>query len=212
MRLSRITLLIYTISLLLFSCDRKDPNKQVDEGTLKGEIYKSREIGWEIRVPTGWSIVSKDITEQQEEKGQKAIEKSSGQKMDLKSLKHLISFQKNQFNLFASTSEPFKEDFSGQYEQTNKDLNALIYQTYVDQGIKVDSSSGKEIIQGIKFSTFYTTIYAPDGKVILNQILYSKLINGYDFGVNINYNNEEDKKTMIDAWKKSKFENRLKKQ
>lgn len=211
MRLSRLTLFLYTISLLLFSCEKKDPNKQIDEGIIKGEIYKSKEIGWEIRIPSGWSVVSRDVTQKSEEKGQNAVEQSTGQKFDLSSLKHLISFQKNQFNMFASTSEPFMEEFPGEYEENNKNINSLIYQTFIDQGIKADSSSGQEVIQGIKFNTFYTTIYAPDGKVILNQILYSKLINGYDFGVNINYNNEEDKKTMIDAWKKSKFEDSLKK-
>ena len=107
--------------------------------------------------------------------------------------------------MFTSTSEPFKEEFPGEYQQNSKALNEILYNTFVDQGIKTDSTSGKETIQGLEFNTFYTTIYGPNGKVILNQILYSRLINGYDFGVTINYNNEQDKKTMIDALKKSKF-------
>lgn len=209
--IQKITTTVLFLSLLsLISCGQKDPNKQIDEGTVKDEIYKSKEIGWTIEIPKGWSIVSRDKTDENDQKGQEAIEKSSGQKIDLSHLKHLISFQKNNFNLFASTSEPFKEESPGDYIKSSKSVRELIYQTYVDHDIKADSSSGKEIIQGLEFNVFYTTIYAPDGKVILNQILYNKLINGYDFGVNINFNNDNDKKIMLDAFKKSKFDNRLK--
>lgn len=205
---SKITKAALLLSFTLFiACGQKDPNKQIDEGSVKGELYKSSDIGWSIEIPKGWSVVSKDQIDQNEEKGQKAIEKTTGQKFDTQHLKHLISFQKNQFNFFASTSEPFKEEYPGEYQKNSKMLQHLIYQTYLDNHIKADSSSGKEIIDGIEFNTFYTTIYAPGGdRVILNQIMYNKLINGYDFGVNINYNNEEDKKVMMEAFKKSKFQ------
>lgn len=203
MKLPSIILTIY--SLVIISCGQKDPNKQIDEGIIKGEIYESEEIGWSIEIPKDWKIISKDKVEANEEKGKSAIEKSSGLQIDTRALKHLISFQKNQFNIFSSTSEPFKEEFPGEYQQNNKGLNEILYNAFVDQGIKADSASGTETIQGLEFNTFYTTVYAPDGKVILNQIMYSRLINGYDFGVSINYNNDEDKKVMIDAWEKSKF-------
>jgi hypothetical protein len=195
-----------TILLLIFvSCGPIDPNKQIDEGNVKGTTYESKEIGWVIEIPNEWKIISKDKVEANDEKGKNAIEKSTGQKIDTKALKHLISFQKDQFNIFASTSEPFKEEFLGEYQQNNKALNELIYNTFKDQGVKVDSASGKETIQGLEFDKFYTTIYAPDGKIILNQILYSRLINGYDFAVNINYNNDQDKEKMINAFVQSKF-------
>jgi len=203
MKLRALTLIIY--SLAIISCGQVDPNKQIDEGSVKGETYESKEIGWSIEIPKDWKIISKDKVEAHDEKGKNAIEKSTGLEIDTKALKHLISFQKDQFNMFTSTSEPFKEEFPGEYQQNSKALNEILYNTFVDQGIKTDSASGKETIQGLEFNTFYTTIYAPNGKVILNQILYSRLINGYDFGVTINYNNEQDRKTMIDALKKSKF-------
>ena len=203
MKIPAFILIIH--SLVIMSCGQVDPNKQIDEGNVKGEIYESKEIGWSIEIPKDWKIISKDKVEAHDEKGKGLIEKSTGLEIDTKALKHLIGFQKDQFNIFTSTSEPFKEEFPGEYQQNNKALNEILYKTFVDQGIRTDSASGKETIQGLEFNAFYTTIYAPNGKVILNQILYSRLINGYDFGVNINYNNDQDKKTMIDALKKSKF-------
>ncbi|MBS1636901.1 MAG: hypothetical protein JST26_13370 [Bacteroidetes bacterium] len=200
-----LTTAFVSIFLIFASCGHVDPNSQIDEGKITGTTYESKEIGWSMELPAGWKIVSKDKIEANDETGKKAIEKSSGLEIDTKTLKHLISFQKDAFNIFASTAEPFKEEYPGQYEQNNAALNEIMYNTFADQGIKVDTASSKETIQGLDFNVYRTTVYAPDGKVIMNQILYSRLINGYDFGVNMNYNNEQDKATMMNAFLKSKF-------
>lgn len=198
--------LLFTLcAVILFSCGPADPNKHIDEGLVRGERYTSKEIGWSIEIPANWKIVSRDKLENLDEKGKAAIEKTAEMEVNTKMLKHLISFQKDAFNIFSSTSEPYQEASPGEYQQNNQLLYEIIYKTFADQGIQADTSSGKELIHGLEFNTFYTTIYDLEGKVILRQILYSRLINGYDFGVNINYNNEEDKTTMLNVWKRSKF-------
>jgi hypothetical protein len=200
-----IAIFFVIITSVIASCKHLDPNKQIDEGNVKGEIYESKDIGWSIEIPKGWSVISKDYLEKCDQKGKDALQKVYKSDIDFKGLKHLISFKKDKFNCFSSTSEPFKEDHVGEYEENNKLLNELLYKTFCDQEIKTDTSSGKEIIQGLEFNTFHVTFNSPDSKFVLNQIYYSKLINGFDFGVNINYTNEEDRKTMVDAWEKSKF-------
>jgi hypothetical protein len=82
----------------------------------------------------------------------------------------------------------------------------LIYNTYLQREIKADSTETKIVeIEGLKFQSYGFTIYSPKGDVILNQIIYNKLINGMAFCVNINYNNERDKKEMLAVWINSKF-------
>lgn len=198
-------LLLSLCASILFSCGPANPNEQIDEGLVKGERYTSKEIGWSIEIPAQWKIVSRDKLEDLDEKGKAAIEKTAEMEVNTKMLKHLISFQKDPFNIFSSTSEPYQEASPGEYQQNNQLLYDIIYKTFTDQGIQADTSSGKELIHGLEFNTFYTTIYDLEGKVILRQILYSRLINGYDFGVNINYNNEQDKTTLLNAWRRSKF-------
>ena len=201
-----LKLSLATFLLLLFiSCVSTSANKQVDEGVVGGIIYESKEIGWSIKIPDGWKIISKDSIEAIDERGKSAIENSTGQNIDVKGLKHLISFQKDRFNLFDSTIEPFIELYPGEYQDNNSALNKIVFDTFKNQGIKADTSSGTELIQGMKFNKFFTTIYGPDDNVILNQILYSCLINDYDFGVNINYNNEKDKEIMLQAFLESEF-------
>ncbi|MGV3632337.1 MAG: hypothetical protein ACO1O6_14105 [Bacteroidota bacterium] len=192
------------ISVLFTSC-KPGSGHFVDEGEVKNESYTSEEIGWMIEIPKDWTIVSKYKQEAQSKKGEKAMEESTGIQVDSKKMKHLISFQKNMFNQFTSTSEPFIEEYPGEYQENEKYIHEVLYQTYADQGIKVDSLSGRETIQGLKFNTFYVTVYGPAGKEIIRQIVYSRLIKGYDFSVIISYNNSEHQRTMLTAFRKSKF-------
>jgi hypothetical protein len=200
------TLLCVCISFALVSCGPPDPNKQVDEGKVKGEVYHSTEIGWTITIPPGYTVITKDKLEENDKKGMEAIKQVNKDSIDVSQLKHLISFQKDRFNLLASTSEPFKEDYPGQYAAHNIGLDKLIYETIVNQGIKTDSSSETVMVQGIPFHLFTTTLYTADGSVLLKQLLYSTLINGYDFGVNINYTGDDAKKVMMAAFMNSKFD------
>lgn len=197
------------ITIILFSlqsCNLNDPNKNVDEGEIQGKNYKSEEIGWTMEIPDGWTVVDKDLTEERNNKGQKALEKSMGQKVDFTGLKNLLSLQKGQFNVFQSTSEPFTLDYEGQWKETNAAVKSIIFSTYKDQGIKADTSiTTIEKIDGLDFHKYSFTIYSPDGEIILNQIMYGRLINGFDFGVNINYNNNKDRDELLKVFKNSKF-------
>lgn len=193
----------------LLSCNLNDSNKKVEEGIIQGKTYISKEIGWTMEIPDGWTIVDNEITEERNNKGKKALEKSVDQKIDYTGLKNLLSLQKDQFNVFQSTSEPFKLDYEGQWEETNAAVKSIIYATYVDQGIKADSSATTiEKIDGLDFHKYTFTIYNPQGEIVLKQIMYGRLINGFDFGANINYNDNKAKNELLNVFKKSKFKRR----
>ena len=199
------TLITIVVSLILFSCAQLDPNKQIDEGVVKGEMYTSKEIGWTIEMPNGWEIISKETQEENEKKGLKAIAETQGGDIDASGVKHLISFKKNQFNIFQSTSEPFKEEHAGEWAENNTALKNLLHATYTNQGMKIDTSSTNDKIDGLDFDVFQIVLYSSKGEVILHQDLYWRYINGFDFGVTLNYNNEEDKETLQKVWRNSKF-------
>ena len=200
------TLLIFISTLTIISCKPSNPNKNIDEGKVEGNTYTSQEIGWTIAIPDGWEVVDREKSEDMREKGTQALEETIDQEVDFSGVKTLIAFQKNQFNIFQSTSEPFKLEYEGEREINNAAIKALIFETFVNQGIKADSSATSvETIDGLDFQTYSFTIYGPTGEVILNQILYSRLINGFDFAANINYNNEKDKETQLQAFRNSKF-------
>lgn len=206
-RMKKILFTIITgISLSLTSCGQVDPNKNIDEGNVEGNIYTSKEIGWTIEIPKGWTVVDKEKTKETNEKGLKALEETIDGEIDFSGLKNLISLQKDQFNIFQSTLEPFELEYEGEWEENNAALKEIIYTTYLNQGMKSDSSATTiEKIDGLEFQKYSFTIYSPKGEVILKQIMFSRLINGFDFGVNINYNNDKDRDELLKVFRKSKF-------
>ena len=203
----KTTFLITLTIIALTSCKPSDPNKSVEEGKVEGNIYTSEEIGWTMEIPQGWKVIDKEKSEEFQEQGKKALENNTDATVDLNELKMLISFQKDQFNIFQSTSEPFNLEYEGQWEENNAATKAIIYATYVNMGIQADSTATKTItIDGLDFQTYTFAIRDQEGNVIMTQTMYSRLINGFDFGVNINYNNEKDRDEMFKAFLNSKFE------
>src|SRR5690606_6859865 len=97
-------------------------------------------------------------------------------------------------------------EYEGEWEENNALLKEIIYKTYLNQGIKVDSTKTSIVkVDGLNFHSYEFIIYSRKGDTILSQLMFSRLINGFDFGVNLNFNNETDKKEMLDAWLNSKF-------
>ncbi len=201
-----LSLIFCALLLSLSSCGDAPPNSQVDEGEIENNTYSNQEIGWTIKIPKGWSVVAKDKVEEFEQKGSKAMGEVADIEGTSKGLRHLISFQKNSHNIFMSTSEPFKIEYEGEWEKSNEALKNLMLSAFKQQGIRVVASQTKtEKIDELDFITYNFTIYGPKGNVILKQDIYSRYINGFDVGVNINYNNESYKNKMMQAWKQSKF-------
>ncbi|MFZ1636107.1 MAG: hypothetical protein WAT43_19645 [Chitinophagales bacterium] len=202
----KTTFLITLTILAITSCKPSDPNKSVEEGKVEGNLYTSEEIGWTMEIPQGWKVIDKEKSEEFQEQGKKALENNTDATVDLNGLKMLISFQKDQFNIFQSTSEPFNQEYEGQWEENNAATKAIIYATYVNMGIQADSTATKTIsIDGLDFQSYTFAIRAPEGNVIMTQTMFTRYINGFGFGANINYNNEKDRDEMFKAFLNSKF-------
>ena len=197
---------IFFIILSLFLSCKTDPNKQIDEGKIENYVYHSPEVGWTMKIPEGWSVTHRNVLDKRNEIGLNAINESVDGNYDTNELKQLLNLQKDQFNGFQSSSEPFELKYEGEWEENNAALKELVYGTYLHKGIKTDSTETKIVeIDKLKFHKYQFTIYDPKGNVILNQLMYSRLINGLDFGICINYNNESDKNELLEAWQNSKF-------
>lgn len=195
---------LIAFTCLINSC-KIDPNKQVDEGKVENEYYTSEEIGWTIQIPSGWRIMLKNQMDKNQDRGMELVQETIDTVVDYSGLKHLISFQKNKGNVFQSTSEPFELEYEGEYEEANQFIKLLITETYQNQGIKVDTTSSTARIDNLKFDLFKIKMYNPQGQLILNQDMYTRLINDYMFSVILSYNNLDDKNEMMEVWTKSKF-------
>jgi hypothetical protein len=64
-------------------------------------------------------------------------------------------------------------------------------QTYRDRGMDATFREDSAMIDGLQFSVFRITIYDKNkSSAILRQIMYSRLLNGYDFTITLNCKDE----------------------
>ncbi|MCJ8290651.1 MAG: hypothetical protein HRT58_13385 [Crocinitomicaceae bacterium] len=204
----KLFLALILASATLFSCDlNKDPNKEIDEGHIENDTYHSDDLGWTMKIPKGWSIITMNQIEHNLEKGAELFEEQLGEEVDYSTLKNLLAFEKNQFNKFTSTSQAYEEEDGYTWSENNAGLKEFIYHTFEDQGINLDSSLTRiEKIDGVSFESYIFSIKKPNGDPLFKQKMYSSLVNDLDFGVCVLYNNEREKNEMLEAWISSTFE------
>ncbi|WP_316769878.1 hypothetical protein [Pedobacter frigiditerrae] len=198
--MKRISLLLITSIVVFAACNSSTPKEEKP----KPGIYTSLEVGWTIKIPQGFQSLSKSRIEANMQKGKEALNKVAEGKVETDGAINLVNFQKNQFNSLFALIESCEDQ--ERFLRNNQKVRKLIFDTYTNQEIKVDTLSGREEIAGQTFNTFYIKIYGPSGEVLMNQIMFNQFIRGYDFGVNINYNNETDKQTLLNAFKNSTFD------
>lgn len=199
----KTTILLFALaSLNLMACT--SPEKKQEKPVL--QKYHNATIGWTITVPEGFQLLSKSRMEANEAKGRAAIGADTNQTHAANGLQNIVNFQKNQFNLFNATLEKTPQQTAKTYASQHQVVKKLIFDAYAKQKIKVDTTSGKADFAGHPFHAFYLKIYGPNGSLIMNQAIYSALINGFDFGVSINYNNEADHASLVQAFQQSTFQ------
>ncbi len=202
--MTKIKIIFVFFLFILLSC-KSDPNKQIDEGKIENGMYHSPEIGWTMEIPKGWEVTLRDSLVSMSGRGSNAINETAGIDYDMSGLKYLLTFQKGRFNMFQSTSEPFELEYEGDWKENHKAVKEILHETFTDRGIKIDTSSSVEKVDQLEFEVFHITVYGPEGDILLYQDMYGRHLNGFDFGVNLNYQNEKEKNEMMKVWKNSKF-------
>jgi hypothetical protein len=195
MRTLFLTLLILLV--LLQSC-----KGQVR--TTAKEIF-NKEFNWRIKIPEGFDTVSSEQWMKMQNRGADAIEKTYDAKVENQA-KTIFVFKSDQFNYFESNYQPFNPATDGNYLESFRNVNNLLYGTFEAQipNAKLDSASSQEVICGKLFQTFRVTITIPN-KITMECLMYSRLFANREFTVNIMTVDKEKQKLLVSAWRNSKF-------
>lgn len=109
--------------------------------TPKKEIY-NKDFNWTITIPENFESVSAEEWEKMQNKGADAIEKTYNEEI-VNQAKVIFVFKRGQLNYFESNYQPFDTAIDGDYLESCKNVNNILYETFVTQipGIKIDSIS-----------------------------------------------------------------------
>lgn len=194
----------FLITLTVFG--QSEYTKKVDEGEINGNIYNSKEIGWTFEIPQGWDIMDVSMSEKMNQKGLKVLESTIDAEIDTSQLKHLISIKHGRFNILQSSSEPFGSNNQKEWLENNEEIKKILLQTFDSQGIKNSyTPTTVEKIDGKDFQHYKISLYYPNGNLLMEQLIFSRLINGFDFSVHISCADPNDQKVALQALKNSKF-------
>ncbi len=170
----------------------------------KKEIY-NKDFNWTITIPENFDTVSAEQWAKMQNKGADAIEKTYDEKV-VNRAKTIFVFKSDQLNYFESNYQPFDTTTDGNYLESCKNVNEMLYQTFVTQmqGIKIDTTTSTEKIDNLEFQTLKMRVTYPNN-MVMNVLMFSRLFDKKEFSINIMYVDKLKGELMLNSWKKSKF-------
>jgi len=192
----RLNYLLICLTILIQSCN--------GQTTPKKEIY-NKDFNWTITIPKNFENVSSEQWAKIQNKGADAIEKTYDEKV-INQAKTIFVFKSDQMNYFESNYQPFDTATDGNYLESCKNVNDVLYETFKTQmpDIKIDTTRTTEKIDNLEFQTFKMKVEYPN-KMVLNVLMFSRLFDKKEFCVNIMYVDKLKGDQMLDSWTKSKF-------
>lgn len=169
------------------------------------QTLHNKEFNWTITIPEDFTSVAPDEWAKLQNKGAEAVENTYGEKVENQATTIFV-FKNGDFNYLESNYQPFDPEVDGDYRESSKAVNEIVYETFRTQipTAKIDSASSVETIGGLEFRTFSVSLDLPNMKI--QSFMYNRLFGEKDFSVNITYVDEKQGERMKKAWFASKFE------
>lgn len=185
--------------LVLFSSQTKGQSSQ-------GTPFYNKTFKWTITIPPGFNPMSQEEWAKAEEKGASAIENTFGEKIENRAIT-LFAYKLDTFHSMDANYQPFSVDVDGDYSESFTAISEMLVETFLTEmpTIAFDSSSSKELIDGLEFHCFKLKLSFPNN-TNLWMLMYSRLFGKNEFTINFLYKEEEKGKEMLNAWRKSRFE------
>ena len=167
--------------------------------------YFFKEVSWSINLPSDFTKIDSVEDAARNKRGEKAIEKTIKEDVDVSATSTLISAKKS-FNYFNATITPYDPKIDGNYEKLSQELKDIMHATMVQNisNARIDSSSSKTTIDGLVFNKFTITI-SIQGTEPFDMILLYRLYKGYDFGITYLYLDKKTKEQIENMLLNSRF-------
>jgi hypothetical protein len=186
------------VGLIIFfqSCNGQKTPKQE---------FHNKVFNWKITIPENFVAVSSEDWAKMQNKGVDAIEKTYEGEVTNQS-KNIFVFKSDQLNYFESNHQPFDPSVDGDFLQSCKAVDEILYETFKAQmpGVNIDTARTVEKVDNLEFHTLTMKVEYPN-KMVLNVLMFNRLFGKQEFTVNIMYVDKVKGKKMLDAWKESKF-------
>lgn len=167
------------------------------------------EVGWSIEVPDKYQLMDTSLHKQIQARGVKAISEAYQQPIEAVSYKTLFAIRPSLTNYIEAVANPYNAAEEGNWEVTSQEVNEVITYTFQQKlpNTSIDTLTTQENVGGELFKKFTLSFSLPNDGGQLNMILYTALIMGHDFSVNILYVSKDVAigQEFLTMWRKSTF-------
>ncbi|MCH2180337.1 MAG: hypothetical protein MK106_16215 [Mariniblastus sp.] len=179
-----------------------DPAEIVEEGSVKGNIYYSGELGWTLEIPTGWSVLDREKMAELEAKTRMLVEDYDRPK----GLINRVSIQKDETNQFIAYTVPHKKLAGAENDHPIEAQKEMYLDLYQQNGISVDVGETETVvIDGLDFKWFEMKFREPEGELVKTLRCYSRQMDQGNIMVELIFQNPDWCETMVTHWLDSKF-------
>jgi len=195
--------------LLILSCIGCRESAERSETTAarnnEGKEFYSKEFNWRIIIPDDFKELSDDEIDTLQGIGKSAIEETAGEEPENRS-KSIFVFKDAGNDYFEANHQPFDSTKDGDYEESFRSANAILYETYSSRmpDMQIDSASSTEMIDGLLFQKFSIVVRKGNDKIMTSR-LYSRLFDKKEFSANISFKDEAQGRKLTEAWERSSF-------
>ncbi|MFT3704147.1 MAG: hypothetical protein QM802_17400 [Agriterribacter sp.] len=186
-------LIIGLLAIVQYSNGQTDSTKKIF----------SKEFKWTISIPDNFENVKPEDWAKMQNRGAEAIENTYDSKVTNRP-KIIFVFKSGQFNYLEANYQPFDPAVDGDYLESCKNVNEVLYQTFKKQmpGATIDTLTTVETIDNLEFQTSKMKIeYA--NKLTMHLFTFSRLFGKREFSLNIMYMDESKGQLMLNSWKES---------
>ncbi|WP_027418512.1 hypothetical protein [Crocinitomix catalasitica] len=206
MKKFKLPVIFALLSVLLLACNTREIPENFDYGRVEGNVYSNDFFAFEMNVPKGWAVQSKEEMDKLSSAGGELM---AGDDEDYK--KELKAAEINSATLLSvfehevGTNVDYNPNFIVMTENINGAVGVTDGAGYLD-ATKVQMERGQvkyDIISGDyqEVNLGGTDFHKMDAAITyagitINQTFYSSIINGFAFNVIISYVTDEQKAVL----------------
>ncbi len=174
------------------------------QSKTENKIY-NKDFNWTIIIPEGFETVEEKEWIAMQNKGANAIEDTFGEEI-INHSKTIFVFKSGTVNYFESSFQPFDVAVDGDYIETCKAVNDILYETFMAQmpGITIERSNTIEKIDNLDFQVYKMKVIFPN-KMEMYCMMFNRLFGKKELAVNIMYIDQSKGEKMLASWRASKF-------
>lgn len=168
-----------------------------------------KEVNWSIDIPNEFQLLDADLLTQIQDVGEQTISEVYENRVPIEDYSNLFAVKASGIEYMAAVAKPYKSQKQEDWLQSVAQQKNLLAYAFAQKmpDSRIDTLTTREKVGGKTFERIDISIHLPGNGGTIKTILYTALLNGYDFALTIVYNskNESTGEQFLKAWRSSAF-------